>query len=377
MGEKEIIDRWISRLRIFARKHTILSVVLATITFIFLLSCILLYANVLLYDYQHLGVAASGIGNTASVTGTFIHYDTNWFLRIAQYGYRSLNDYAFLPLYPLAIRFFKATTGMSYNWSAIIFSWLALCAASVMLYKWFDFEIKKLGKNISPWMPMGLLAIFPTSMYLAMPYTDGLFMLLNVSAIYLYRKEKYLLASILGGLASATRYQGVLLFVLFASDFYLSRPRDYKKLLPAIGACAGLVGYMIFLKIDTGSATHFITAEKEWGRAGGNLLINLLKSFRPIELWFLIVAGAGLRLMWRHIEKPFFIYSLAYILLPLSSGTFTGFNRYLFNLAPLFLVFAIANKKDISRPIRTVYILSSALLAGWFMLFFANNYLVG
>jgi Gpi18-like mannosyltransferase len=377
MGEDGLISRCLVRASAFAKKHTIAAPIIATSAFILVISCVSIYANVLLYDYQPAGTIVTGIGKTASITGTFVHYDTNWFLMIAQHGYKTLNEYAFLPLYPLAIRVFKSITNLSYVWSATILSWLILCATSVVLLKWFELEIKRLGKSISPWLPLVLMALFPTSLYLAMPYSDGFFMLLNVSALYFYRKDRYWAAAIFATLSSATRYQGILLFVYFGAELYFSKKRNFKKIIPMIGAFLGLSLYMLFLKIHTGNALEFITAEKQWGRLHGNLLINLLKSFRPIELWFVSVVIFGLKMMWKHLDRPLFIYSLVFILEPLASGTFAGLNRYILNLVPLFLVLALVDNKDTTHTVKLIYLMSSIFLLGWYALFFANNYLVG
>src|SRR6185369_16446145 len=117
---------------------------------------------------------------------------------------------------------------------------------------WIDFELRERDLRMTPWLTLGLFAIFPTAFYLAIPYTESLFLLVNVSALYAYRRGNYALAAVCAALASLTKYQGAVLAVFFAADFWFSKKRDWQKLLPALGAVSGLAVYMTFLHANYG-----------------------------------------------------------------------------------------------------------------------------
>ena len=61
-----------------------------------------------------------------------------------------------------------------------------------------------------------LVALFPAALFLSAVYTEALFLMLSVGAIYAARTERWAWAGILGGLAAGTRSGGILLLVALA-----------------------------------------------------------------------------------------------------------------------------------------------------------------
>ena len=81
-----------------------------------------------------------------------------------------------------------------------------------------------------------LTAIFPFGFFFGMVYTEALFLLLTVLAFYAFRTRRWLLGGVCGGLASATRVNGILLLPALAWIAWRNAeptPRD--RLLAAIG----------------------------------------------------------------------------------------------------------------------------------------------
>jgi hypothetical protein len=69
-----------------------------------------------------------------------------------------------------------------------------------------------------------LIAFFPTALFFSAVYTESLFMVLSVGAFYAARRERWAVASLLGGLAAASRPNGVLI-VLPLVFLYFYGPR--------------------------------------------------------------------------------------------------------------------------------------------------------
>jgi hypothetical protein len=361
----------------FAKQHKVLALVVSALIFIGVVVAASVYANALVWDYFTNNGRAVGMGTHVSVIQTLDQYDALHYTHIAQYGYTATTDAAFPPIYPMALRGVAKITHLSYPWSGLIVSWLSLCAAAVVLYEWLALELSSRKIKLSPWAVLGLIAIFPTSYYFALPYTESLFMLFNIGALFAYRKKQYWVAAILAALASATRYQGLVLCLFFAADYYYAKKdRHWKKLIPVIGGVIGLAGYMIFLKIHYGSATEFLTAEQAWHRLSGSVIKNLVLSFRPVYVWFMAVLGIGLWSVWKYLGKAYFWYCLAFVLVPLSSGRFDSINRFMVCLTPMLLGLAIFGQERVSMPIRLLYICSSVFLLAWSIMLFANGYWV-
>lgn len=366
----------------FVKKHPLYTVALAAITFILFVVATSLYSNAVVWNLNTSNGTAPGIaigrGGTPSLTQTLRQYDGFQYTHIAQYGYTNVTYTAFLPLYPLTIRAVSHVLHITVDYAALAVSWLSLCAAAVVLYKWIKLELEGRGYKISPWLVLGLLAAFPTAGFFVLPYTESFFLLLNVSALYLFRRKHYLLAGVVAALASATRFQGILLVVYFAANFlFTGKKRDWKKLIPVVLGVLGLVAYMGWLSVSKyHDPLSFMTAEKYWGRFDSNIVANLIHSMRPLYLWFIPVALIGLWSVWQYLGLAYFIYSLAFFFMPIASGNLTSINRYLVSLLPMFLGLAIFAQEKVPKPIRLIYIGSSVFLLGWSILLFANGYWV-
>jgi len=369
-------SRFFARLFVYLAKHYVLACVLAAVAFIAVMVGLLEYTDVLVYSFlpnDAVNVASKGLHQP--FLQSLVQYDSGHYLRIAQNGYQQLPDAAFLPLFPLSVLYVERIIA-SYGWAGLVAAWLALGAAVVVLYKWVEFELRERGIRMTPWLTLGLLAIFPTAFYLAIPYTESLFLLVNVSALYAYRRGNYGLAAVCAALASLTKYQGAVLAVFFAADYWFSQKRDWQKLLPVAGALSGLGVYMTFLHANYGSFFEFLRAQKEWGRLHGSPLKNFAESFRVEYLWFLPVLAAGLRAVYKYLGKAYFWYTLAFVLLPLSSGRLDGLSRYMLSAVPLFLGLAIAYHNSRNGLLKTAYTGGSLFVAAWLIMLFANGYIV-
>jgi Gpi18-like mannosyltransferase len=365
----------------FIKKHPLRALIIGVLGYIVLFVGGSLYANALVYDYitpEGGPGVGTGLGMDQTVIGSLIKYDSGHFLSIAREGYDTTANAAFLPLYPMLIRGAHAVTGLSYEWSALVVSWIALVGAALVLFKWLELELKVMKRRLSPWLVLGLLAIFPTSIYYVLAYSESIFLLTSLGAIYAYRKQRYVLATALAALAGLTRYPGLVLAVFFFADYLFNKtePRSLKRLIPIAGPIIGFGAYMLFLWHHYGSPTAFITAQQEWGRLEGNFVSNIISTFQPLYLWYLPVVVVGLWAVKRYMGWAYFLYSLAFVAQPIASGSLVSINRYVLSIAPVFLGVAIVLYATRLKHIRPLYIASSALLYGWALLLFVNHYWV-
>lgn len=349
----------------------------AAIAFILAFISIGFYADAMLYNFNsNTTIPPTGRGVPDSFHTTFLKYDGDHYKNIATDGYTPL-DAAFFPLYPLLTSVVSMLAHTSVSTSLFIVSFAFLIASAIILIYWLRFELQQRQSKLSPWSIIALIAIFPTSFYLALAYTESLFIFLTISSLFAFRKGHYWIAALCVACATATRVQGGVLAIFFLLQYLTSRQwADWRKLVPVVAAPIGLIGYMVYLAFTFGNPFEFIAAQQNWGRLDSNILANLISSFRPLYLWYLPVLGVMLWATWKYLGKTWFIYCLVFILVPLSSGRLDSLNRYIIGLPPLFLALSLYLE---TKPIalRTFYISMSAFLLAWNILFFTNTYWVG
>src|SRR4051794_1517892 len=111
-------------------------------------------------------------------------WDAVWYLGIAHSGYDGAST-AFFPLYPLLVRgLAPAGDPASLLFAAFVVSLAALAGALYLLRRLAELE---LGSASAARRAVLLLAFFPGALWLGAPYSESLFLLLSVGAIYAAR----------------------------------------------------------------------------------------------------------------------------------------------------------------------------------------------
>jgi 4-amino-4-deoxy-L-arabinose transferase-like glycosyltransferase len=114
---------------------------------------------------------------------------------------------AHLPLYPFLIRLFAPLLGYL---KSMIFVNLS---ATVLLGIFFFFLVKKLRLSDHPLILTIVFLFLPRFLIVrSTGAPESLFLLLILLSLFFFEKEKYLLAGLVGGLATMTKSPGVLLF---------------------------------------------------------------------------------------------------------------------------------------------------------------------
>ena len=354
---------------------TIFRVFLVTGIFIATTIIIGLYADRQIVDRRDSVSDTRALGsNTLDVERSVMRYDTNHYRLIVDTGYTS-EETAFFPLFPLLVRGVHSL-GISISHSLLAISWIFTFASAGVMYLWAKKELSIKKSTVSPWFILLIIAVFPTSLYLTIGYSESLFIFLTTSALYAYRCQRYWLAGLFAALSTATRVQGSVLMLFFLVDYLLDRKwNNWKKLIPFIIAPIGIGAYMLFLWQQFGNPLEFIAAQSHWGRFSGSPLENLLSSMTPPYIWYIPVLALMLFTVHKYLGKPWLVYTICFILLPLSSGRLDSLNRYMLAAPPLFLALAIWLE---SKPkfVTNVYFATSIFLLAWNIIFFFNDYWV-
>lgn len=303
------------------------------------------------------------------------NFDGIHYLSIAQNGYMGFEE-AFFPLYPFLTRFLAKTVfGGNYLWAGLFISHLSFFVALIIFYKLVKLEF---DEKIAKVATLGLL-IFPTSFFFGAIYTEALFLMLILASFYYARKEKWFLAGLFGGLASATKLIGIFLLPALLWQWWRNK-KDKGNLLWLILVPFGVSTYMWYLNGFVGDSLAFIHAQPAFGahRTGGQIVLlpqvywRYLKIFltSPLtnyDFWialleFFIFNLMLLSLWWaweRKIKSSYLIFSFLALVGPTLTGTFSSVPRYTVVLFPIFVGYGLIKNRGIKI---SLFLLSLFLL---------------
>ena len=329
-------------------------------------------------------------------------WDSQYYFDIATNGYwfrpQQQSNVAFFPLYPMLMRLAAPVTGDNVIRSGFILSNLALLGALIFLYRLAALETNPGSAERTVFY----LAFFPTAFFFSCVYTESLFLLLTVGAMYFARRRLWGLAALLGVLAAATRNLGILVWALVmwewlrVQGWQLSRihrremwaglwngvRQHWLEVLVIAIIPLGMAAYILFLKQNFDRPLAFIETQAAWGRENVGPVAIIAKSIRTLmsgevnkgwltNFWNTTTLLAFLALVpviWWKLGEGYAIYVLIMLLVPASSAT-GSIIRYVLTAYPAFIVLG-----DLAKPTWLDRILTAALavLLGLFVVLFVN-----
>jgi hypothetical protein len=330
----------------------------------------------------------------------WFHWDSMWYIQIARHGYAwsgwgTQSPTAHFPLFSLLIRDFSLATFLPDKVVAMLLSNGCFMLALLVLYRLCrrEFGDEKLARRTVLY-----LTIFPTAFFFFAPYSESLFLLLEVAAFDALRRGRWWYAGLWGALAAVTRAPGILLALPFCWEYVAQHRRHAGGAPPVptpvwrrIAARAGVLGlalipaalgaYMLALQRITGDPLAFVHHAADWQRAPTwpwQTLADSVAALRAappdsffaahnmIELTgvalFVVLIVGGLRVL----PPSFSLYCAAYLLFVLATPTqtslpLTSVSRYLVVLFPAFIVLSGAGRRPL---IHNLYVgIAPALLA--------------
>lgn len=315
--------------------------------------------------------------------------DGGWYLAVAQQGYEAqpfddaqVHNWAFFPLYPLLVRAAATLTG-EYALTAIALSHLLFFLALLVLHKLvlaFDYTAAVADRTVL------YLALFPTSYFFSLPWTTSLFLLVTVASFLFAKHGQWWWAGLCGGLAAATRYNGIFLFPALVILYWQLAPRPFKPRANVLGLLlvpAGLLTFMAYLYTLTGNALAFANVQAAWRVRFGLFLQPLLTfiispftlsdgwNFRLLNFAAGVLALGCSFVMLRRREWAWAFYTLISVVTPLSTVTTEGLARYVIVLFPVFIKLATMGEALwIDQTLRLCFITLLTLMTAFFGFFF-------
>ena len=292
-----------------------------------------------------------------------IQWDGGHYLSIAKFGYLNSSDFAFFPLYPLIIKSLTAVAGNEIFWG-LLASNLSFFLFLVILNKFLTAKYsKKIAFNV-----FVTYLFFPSAFFATVYYSESLFLLLVSLFWYSMKKKQYLLGAVFISLASLTRVIGSFLIISFFYNYFSraksSRSFSNKNIIYPFLSAAGIVIYMAYLFVSVGNPFEFHSAQALWGRQVTDpitVIISYAWSYliepKPLidyldyslSLLFLIILILGRN----KIQSSLWIFSMLTILIPISTGTFTGMPRYLLSSIGAFIIIGkyLEEKPFLKKPV--------------------------
>ena len=283
---------------------------------------------------------------------SFGNFDGVHYLRIANDGYVYQFTQAFFPLYPILIKITSFLSFGNYFIAGLLISNILFLFSVYVFHKLIK---ESFNKSVANWACLFLI-FFPTSFYFGSIYTESLFLFLMTSAFYFYQQKKYLLASVLGALASSTRIIGIFLSPA------LIKTKSPKNFLSLMITPLGLFLYMVYLKIEFNNPFYFLSAQSAFGQERSTNKIILLpqviyrsleqvlttkgivlfnSSFDLAATLFCIIL---LLMSLRFVKKSWIIFSFLAILTPTLTGSLISMPRYILIAFPMYIVLGSINR---------------------------------
>ncbi|MBW4447698.1 MAG: hypothetical protein KME38_12735 [Spirirestis rafaelensis WJT71-NPBG6] len=209
-----------------------------------------------------LSTPSAGIAPTFG-WGAFDAWDSGHYRAIATSGYEYADDgkghnLAFFPLFPLIVRALMAL-GLPFEVVGTVVNNLAFLAALYCLYFWVK---EQHGKDSARWAT-AVLAWCPLSMFAAVIYTEGLYLLLSTAALRAFDKQQYGWTAFWGAMATATRPTGIALIPALAIASFKQR-RPPIAYVASFATAIGLLSFSLYCAIKFGDPLAFIHAQRGW-----------------------------------------------------------------------------------------------------------------
>jgi hypothetical protein len=227
-------------------------------------------------------------GPSRYLIGPLSIWDGGWYAEIARNGYgeRQMST-AFWPLYPFLTGIVSWTTGWSVAVTGVLLSNLAFVVALIVLYRLVS---QSYGSPIAT-RTVWLVALCPVAFFFSALYSESMFLLLTLSAIYLARNNRWTLAALALFLATLTRSTGALVIVpmlaALVGQMGWSLRRTWKSGVQLAAALAGPLVFAAHLNRLWGDPLLMVHIQSHWQRTFSLPWMTLWSGFRRTELIYI------------------------------------------------------------------------------------------
>ena len=288
---------------------------------------------------------------------------------------------AFFPVYPLLMRYvgraFGRRSGDLYL-GGIVVSWVAFVLAMVVMFSLARLDLPRRRAERA----VLLTAIFPFAFFYGVVYTEAVFLLFTVASFYCFRTRRWVLGGVCGGLATATRVNGVLMLPSLAWIAWRSAEPTARDRALAIGGLllvpCGIGAYSLYIYHLSGSPLEWAATISRWGYYPGSaptagvtrlayhllthpyayLAGDRLAPYDTLNGLTALLFVVAVPFVWWRCGAACGWFMAANLWLPLSAGQYEGLGRYCAVLFPFFIWLASLR----SRAVLMAALVLSAML---------------
>jgi hypothetical protein len=301
-------------------------------------------------------------------------WDTGWYLGIASEGYSYVADapaeyqqnIAFFPAFPMSMRYLSVLFGRQVLWTGVGISLVAFFIALTYFLRLARSLLKDEAQAVTAVM---LLAAYPFAVFFSAAYTEGLFLLTLMGAVYHFHVQQWWRAAFWGLLCGLTRPNGSLLSVVLAlmviaplwdaTRMRITMPAGgwrpfLLRMLVAATPGFGMLAFSAFIYRLTGNPFAWTAQNVAWGRVYRSLdsvvtdRVDFIAangwysyaSTQTIDMFYLLAVLLSLAAVWpvyRRFGIAFAALILITILPPMSAGGLLSMGRVTSILFPVFL----------------------------------------
>lgn len=296
------------------------------------------------------------------ISGVFTSWDGRWYLELVRNGYpdripenityfQTEARAAFFPMYPGAVRVVDTVLPGGDTLAALslnfVLGGIAVVLVGLLARRVFSASVAARA--------MVLFAVFPGSFVLSFAYSEALFIVFAASCLLLLHDEQWLLAGLAAALATATRPNGVAIFLacVVASAIAIKTKGQWSSLISVLLAPLGFIGFQLYVDDVAGERGAWFRVQTEaWseGTSFGKTAVENTFSFvtSPFDSTadaLTVLSLGALAVMiyaaWRRrLPLPWVAFSAAIIALMLIPETVTARPRFVFTAFPLFIAVA-------------------------------------
>jgi hypothetical protein len=335
-------------------------------------------------------------------------FDAGWYGDIALDGYDFKGTFdkqqniAFFPAFPMLMRAAgypigaygpgmpKETRMARLLWAGTILSVIAFAWAGSYLWRLARDTIGEARADAA----VALLAAYPFAVFFSAPYTESLFLLGAVGAIYHFRREEWIKAGVWGLIVGLTRPNGCFLSIVLAcligermwrertAAARASRLLISKALAAAAAPGIGMLAYSVYVYRVTGDPFGWARLHEAWGRSYSGLapveraygwltdegLLHVIEGvpFDTLNSLGLIFVLLMLWPVLRRLGPAFAVFVLVNAIPPMLAGGVMSMGRLTATLFPVFLALAATTSPRMVTALVTAFAIGQGLAAALF-----------
>lgn len=321
-------------------------------------------------------------------------WDAGWYLSIINNGYDNfphgyqngdVANWPYFPLFPILAILFKFLFGLNSSLSSFLLNNILFIVFVTLLFLY----IKPLIGEHRSFKGVSAFCFLPFTLYLSVPYSESLFLVLLFTSLYFLNKKRYILFTLSGMLLAVTRNNGVflviILFIHILNEYFSCKDKSayINNRIPTFLLSALLLPiffelFSLYLYFKTGDALAFVHIERGFGRTvGSNPISTIISIFNypyPYTTYCLFALLIGLiSSIWMVNNKMIgeALFSVIPFYLNIATGNISSMARYSF-LSLSFITFFIFQYSKLSVLYYLIGIVIMACFFSFYIFFWIN-----